>query len=346
VSDTDFPDVGSLSASDLIDMSLALRQYHEFPAAVMAQMRAISLEPTNARAHVALAESLLLTDQYRPGFMEHQWRFTLEEPGRIPEFSSTPWTGYAIPAPGRLVVVGDQGFGDNIMFSRYLPWAFGRCTAMTLVIPPELSRLFEGRGWDVCSSWADIPPHAAWVRLSSLPMLHGTTFETLPPPLDWPGYKADDLPGDPGKARIGFCWHGQEKHEGQKARSVPFHQMSRLMLHPNVHPVCLQRDAPDYEQTMFPRPPENLTTWSDTAELIRKLDLVITTDTAIAHLAGSLGAPTWVLLKHDSDWRYGLSRAWNPWYKSHILFRQGIPGDWENVVNAANELLDALDPKP
>lgn len=343
-------DFAKLSVSDVIDLSLVLRQHGEVDAAILAQMRAINLEPQNPRAHVALAESLLLRDDYRAGFLEHQWRLHLEAPGTMPAFTAVPWSGYAIPsppgstAPCRLLVVADQGFGDNLMFSRYLPWAHDRCCAMTVVVPPELARLLTDARWDVCSEWRDIPPHVAQVRMSSLPMLAGTTAETIPKPPTWsvlaqsPVVETPDCP----LPLVGFCWHGKEGHPDQKARSVPFSQMRRLITHPGLMPICLQRDASAVERASFPPDQATLDDWADTAGLIASLDLVITSDTAVAHLAGTLSIATYVLLKHDSDWRYGLNRDWNPWYPSQMLFRQRIPGDWSHAIAEVETALASL----
>lgn len=339
---TDEPAV--LTSDALVDTSLGLTAYGMRDLAVIAQLAAIRQAPNNARAHVALAESLLRRGEYLPGFREHEWRAQLD-PGyqKWPHLDSAQWCGMRLPERARLLVVADQGFGDTLMFSRYLPWARDRCDFLDFGVDPAMAPLFTGLTClsSVFSEWKDAPGHAAHVRLSSLPMLAGTMLQTIPRPIS---LATPDLPEvwrgafKGGKApRIGLAWRGREETAEQKERSVPAGLLYGLTLGfgAKARFVVLQRDLRPGE---WPEAPpegrlEALTDWSHTAAVISHLDLVITSDTAIAHLAGTIGTPCWVMLKHTADWRWGIDCRDSPWYPGLTrLFRQTIPGQWAAVM--------------
>ncbi len=344
----------TLPVDDLIDLSLVMAESGQPLAAQIAQMKAIGREPKNARAHVALAETLLRQGEYRAGFREHEWRSRL----KVPDWSSpTPeWTGYRLPEEARLLVIADQGFGDTLMFARYLPWVRQLATRLALGVPPQMLRLF-GHGslianpefYTIFSQWDDAPPHAAHVRLSSLPYLAATTLDTIPLPTpdalhaNMPPWLRDMLAQDEPGLLVGYCWHGREENDAQRNRSVPFDLMRPLINERGVRPVRLQYGGDD--RTCFPEQPPLSDDWSETAAIIRHLDAVVTSDTGIAHLAGTLGVLTFVLLKHTSDWRYGTDGENSPWYPKHRLMRQRFPGNWQHPLADVRRRLRAIDRK-
>jgi hypothetical protein len=255
-----------------------------------------------------MAQNLLATGQFEPGWMEYEWR-NLTEAGKatMPEMTSAPWNGMKIPT-GRLLLVGDQGYGDTIQFARYIPMAAERCQELILGCSAELGSLLANMPGvsQYCHNWADVPGHAAHCRLSSLPYLFHTRLDTIPskiPYLEadpariahWRQRLAATLPA--GVKRIGLAWSGRPTHPNDRRRSMP---LARLAALAEVGPaafVCLQKPVPARDLETLPQFPgmtdlsEDLTDFGEAAAAIENLDLIVTVDTAIAHLAGALDKP-------------------------------------------------------
>ncbi len=253
---------------------------------------------------------------------------------------------------GRLLLVADQGFGDAIQFSRYLPWAAARCANLTLACSPDLAPLLHAAFPDIpiVVRWEDAPTFDAWQALSGLPRLHGTRLATIPSApaylradpartAEWGARLAGLLP--PGLRRIGIAWAGRPTHNNDTNRSATLATLRPLTKIPGVALVALQKGPPaaqigDY---FSPAPLLNLgpelSDFADTAALLANLDAVVAVDTSVVHLAAALGRPTFVLLPFAPDWRWLLGRADSPWYPSVTLFRQTAPQDWSVPVAAA-----------
>lgn len=352
-------------ADALIDSSLYMIECDDREKAVTAQLAAIRQDPDNPRAHLALGESLLSRGEYGPGFREHEWRTRMEPVSRQwPKLDSLPWNGMHLPPTARLVVIADQGYGDTLMFSRFLSFARNRCSDLWFGVSPEMQRIYTGLlltpGINVFTDWSQAPGHAAHCRLSSLPLLLGTQAYTIPPPVDL--YPLAEPPNDwrevisapLGMRRVGICWRGREENSEHVARSIPIRDMLgqfgafRVLPGRRFRFIPLQKDIDPAEEKMFAPGAhdrvEGLRDWQDTARVVSNLDLVITSDTAIAHLAATLAIPTWILLKKRADWRWGIERADCPWYPSVRLFRQRTPGRWGPVVDEVTQALSGLTP--
>jgi hypothetical protein len=351
-------------ADALIDSSLHMIEYDERERAVTAQFAAIRQDPDNPRAHLALAESLLSRDEYGPGFREHEWRTRMEPVSRQwPDLDSLPWNGMHLPPTARLVVIADQGYGDTLMFSRFLTSVRYRCSELWFGVSPEMERLYAAQlapHINVFTDWSHAPGHAAHCRLSSLPLLLGTTSERIPPPVDL--YPLAEPPNDWREVistplamrRVGICWRGREENDEHRARSFPIREMLgcfgafRPLPGKRFRFIPLQKDIGPAEEVMFNPGAidrvDGLRDWHDTARVVACLDLVITSDTAIAHLAATLAIPTWILLKKRADWRWGIERADCPWYPSVRLFRQRTPGRWGPVIDEVTQALSDLTP--
>jgi hypothetical protein len=277
----------------------------------------------------------------------------------MPAMTSAPWNGMRIPQ-GRLLLVGDQGYGDTIQFARYIPEAASRVQDIILGCSAEMEPLLAGMPGvaQYCSRWNDVPGHAVNCRLSSLPYLFGTRLDTIPAPVPyihapparaeaWRQKLHDQLPA--GVRRVGLAWTGRPTHPNDRRRSVP---LSRLLGLADAGPaafVSLQKPMPEADKAdlaHFPGMTDlslELTDFGETAAVIANLDLVITVDTAMGHLAGAMGKPVWILVPKAADWRWLLDRETTPWYPTARLFRQPKPGDWDDVlVRLRTALADAL----
>jgi Tfp pilus assembly protein PilF len=340
------------SADNLVNLSLAFTDLDERENAVACLLRAIGLNPSHADARLALAQNLLAQGELEPGWIEYEWRNETEAGrGQLPRITSAPWNGMRIPG-GRVLLVGDQGYGDTLQFARYIPLVAERCKEVILGCSAEMASLLARIPGvtQCCHRWNEIPGHAAHTRLSSLPGLFHTTIETIPAGVPY-------LQPDPVRQtkwadrlavlaprparRIGLAWSGRPTHPNDRRRSLRLAQLAPLAAAGPAQFVCLQKPFPaaDIPSTsVFPGLTdlsEELTDFEETAGLLANLDLVITVDTSMGHLSGALGTPVWILLAKASDWRWLLDRSDTPWYPTARLFRQRQPGAWDEVIAEA-----------
>jgi len=269
------------------------------------------------------------------------------------------WEGQALT--GRLLLIGDQGFGDVIQFARYIPLAAGRCGAVAVACAPEMQNLLQ-QIWpalEVFGRWEKGIGCEAWAPLSSLPRLYrkmvggkvlggampapGVYLRADPPCLaKWASRLAAALP-EPG-LRVGIVWAGSPDHQNDNRRSTHFATFAPLLSVPGVRLVSLQRGPAQLQVAdadVYDAGPA-LDDFTETMGLLGALDLLITVDTAVAHLAGAMGRPVWILLPFAPDWRWLLARDDTPWYPSASLFRQKAPGDWTSVLSNVTPALCAL----
>jgi hypothetical protein len=275
-----------------------------------AYRRALAMRPDNAPVKANLGLLLLSVGRYAEGWPLYEARRMLGGPD-IPPPAGTPlWQGE--PVDGKsLLIWPEQGFGDEIQMARFAPVLRDAGARVTLACSPLLLRLFRSLKVNVASNAARPPKTSLCVMAMSLPGLLGATLETLPQP---PYLRA---PQGPKRGGVGFVWRGNPEHPNDAARSLP----SPDVLDP-LREVCdlvdLQTPVGDF---------------ADAATRIQGLDLVITVDTAMAHLAGALGVPCWVMLPaHWTDWRWMRGRADCAWYPSLRLYRQAVAGEWGPVV--------------
>jgi hypothetical protein len=341
----------SLAPGDAICLhNLAVILYHrlDLDGSLQAAEAALAINPSLPGAHLALAEALLLQGRMERGWEEYEWRFSIAGAARpMPPTDKPKWDGK--PLDGTLLVVADQGFGDAIQFMRYLPWVAGRCARLALGTSPEIAPLLRqmAREAEVFTRWQDSPPFDARITLSGLPRLHGTRLESIP----WPGpyLQADPdrqrhwaarlaglLPA--GFIRVGVVWAGRPTHSNDRNRSMGLPVLQALAKAPGIALVGLQKGPAAADAgKWFGRGPfvalgPELATFADTMGVLANLDLLVAVDTSVAHLAGAMGRPVWLLLPHAPDWRWLLGRADTPWYPSHRLFRQDADRQWIAVA--------------
>jgi len=314
--------------------------------------------PEDAELNWNLSIVELLSGHFPKAWHDYEWRFRtnpeLERPFRQPR-----WDGTVHPGQ-RLLVHAEQGLGDTIQFARYLPLVKARVgDAMEIVFECQrpLARLLHGfPGIDPLVVREDdarvAAPFDLHAPLLSLPGFFGTTLDTVPTP---PALTVDPDESRPWAARlgplsglkVGLVWAGNPDHRGDRQRSMALSQLAPLAAVNGVKLLSLQkgRDAEIRQHGASLNLVELGSQFSDftaTAAAIANLDLVISVDTAVAHLAATLGKPTWILLPFSPDWRWLLGREDSPWYPSVRLFRQPRRGDWESVVRAVAQALATL----
>ena len=342
------PDDGAALAS----LAQALRQQGRLTEAIETCRAAVRADPDDAAAHAHLAECLLLAGDYDEGFREYAWRAGLGvAPGDGLE--APRWCG-AEGAGATLLIVAEQGFGDTLQFCRHAPLAAARGVRVVLAVQPALAGLcatIEGVDAVVAGGEA-LPAHDAQVPLLDLPRLLGTSVETVPahvPYLRAPDNAAArgrEIVGGPPGLRVGIAWQGNPRGAGDRGRSIPLARFLPLAGIEGVRLVSLQKGAGHEQLARTPGAGgivdagSHCRTFADSAGVIEALDLVITSDTAVAHLAGALGRPVWVALKHDADWRWLVERDDSPWYPTMRLFRQRRAGDWAGVFEAIAAALE------
>jgi tetratricopeptide (TPR) repeat protein len=304
-------------------------------------------ERPNVDGHRVYAYALLCSGRLAEGWHHNEFRW-LREPllSLRRGAQGVPWRGQDLTGKS-IVLHVEQGFGDAIQFVRYARHVKALGATVTLAVFPELARLASTcAGIDrVVNRNEPLPRGDYYCHLVSLPQIFCTTLDSIP--ADVPYLRGDPseaahwrerLQAPPGELRVGLVWAGNPKQARDRDRSVPVQSLVPLLAMPGVKFFSLQTSPGVQQLDELPsglRPtnlaPE-LRDFADTAAAVNQLDLVITVDTAMAHLVGALGKPVWVLLHKDPDWRYLEERADSPWYPTMRLFRQRRDGDWTEVI--------------
>lgn len=329
---------------------------------------ALARDPDLVAARWERAITRLLLGDYDGGFADYEVRRALPQ-DRVIQIDAPVWDGS--PMPGRtLLVHPEQGFGDSLMFVRYLPMVRARLgpdAKLVVVVQPEFARLFPAIPEAGVDRWVPVtspyPAADAKIAKMSLPRLFGTTLETVPartPYLRAPedaraGTAAAQVAEARDVTRVGIAWSGRPTNSFNVARTVTLPRLLGCLLpRPELVLFSLQKGAAGSEvQSLLARRDPALGAglrdlgpvirdFADTAAVVERLDLVITVDTAVAHLAGALAVPTWVLLPWIPPWQWLLDRPDSPWYPTARLFRQPAPGDWDSVFADLEDALDAL----
>jgi hypothetical protein len=307
--------------------------------------RVCAARPDDAAAHFNLAVTLLRAGRLREGFQEYEWRWQVAQfAEQRRQFSQPLWRGEPISSRSsthgrRILIYGEQGAGDAIQFVRYAPRVRNAGGDVILEVLPHLERLMSwlDGGYPVVNALSAGVEFDVQCPLMSLPQRFGTELDSIPPParfsipaalkVKWAARLRTERMG------VGVVWATNPSYLNNAARSVPAHYFLPLTRQSGVQCWSLQV-GPAAAET--PGGMMNLSgeliDFAETAAVISELDLVITVDTAVAHLAGSLGKPVWLLLPYTPDWRWMLGREDTPWYPTVRLFRQERPGEWGDVV--------------
>jgi tetratricopeptide (TPR) repeat protein len=327
----------------------------ELESAIHAYGLALKIDPERASTHWNLSLTLLGAGRLKEGFEEYEWRWRYEGfPSRRRNFKQPQWDGS--PLAGRsLLVHAEQGIGDHLQFARYIP-VLAKLDGRVIVECHEpLLRLFQHYRDQVevverLKQPNDFDVH---LPLLSAPLALGTeTLEDLPgtpylaPPDDW----SFDIPeADPKAFKVGIIWGGNPNFPGDRERSTKLDYYLRLLKNKRLQLFSLQKGDREPELRDAPkeivRLSERIDDFCDTASIMTQMDLVITTCTSTAHLAGALGVPVWVVLHHNPDWRWLRHREDSPWYPNARLFQQKTPGDWKGVFKSVHRELKAITAK-
>lgn len=340
------------NANALFHRSKIQYQKRDYKTATRNLVNVVKQNPKFAAAHMELAHSLLMHGKWPAGWQEYEWRFRLPKSmNMFPKFKMPLWDGTKVP---HIFLIADQGYGDCFQFSRYIPLVVQRCEKVTLIRSEPLARLMdEIPSITTIRQWKDTPHCSAYSTLSSLPRLCSTLPNNIPSNTGilkadkkdvekWTKKLAKSSPN--AVLRIGVAWSGRVEFENNHLRAMAFDQFEPLMKIPELQFYSLQVGSPSSQakgKNIIDLADE-LTDFAETAAAMEALDLIITTDTSIVHLAGALDRPTWALLGYAPDWRWGPEGSTSPWYTKMQLFRQDKPHNWEGLIRECKTLLEHI----
>jgi tetratricopeptide (TPR) repeat protein len=318
------------------------------------QIRAVRLNDATTDWNLALLQ--MLTGDFEAGWAGRESRWTKAEPYPYPKFSQPIWLGEG-PIEGKTILIHvDEGLGDTIQFARYVPMVAERGARVILVVEPPLYPLLSGlSGVAQCVAFGSgpLPAFDMHCPIGSLPQAFGTRLDTIPSTVSYLPSAAEARVeawqarlGAHDKLRVGLVWSGSLGHKNDINRSTSLLKMSWL-LDVDATFVSLQKEPRPQDKALLAQTgivdlTADLTDFAETAALIGCLDLVITVDTSVAHLAGALGCPTWILLPWTPDYRWLLGRDDSPWYPSVRLFRQDETRNYADVLDRVRAELLAL----
>ncbi|KJC50281.1 hypothetical protein UB31_13065 [Bradyrhizobium sp. LTSP849] len=343
-------------AKGYANLAVALRNAGELDEALTVSARAVALAPEQPLAQYNHAHFLLMNGHFAEGFEAYRWRRkckTLSDGD--PTFNEPEWQGE--PLEGRtLLVLAEYGLGDALHFVRYLPMVTGKGGKIILQVQPALASLLRQLpDVTVIPRGEVLPPFDLQLPLMSLPRIFGTTLDNLPADIPYLHPDCEKLLrwraalGRVAGLKVGVAWAGNPRHKGDRQRSLSAEAVLPRLVMPGVQLYSLQKE---------PRPEDGevlaalrndvidlapmLGDFADTAAAVAALDLVIAVDTSVAHLAGALGRPVWMLTPYALDWRWLRDREDSPWYPTMRLFRQRRPREWDDPLMRLSAALAVL----
>jgi tetratricopeptide (TPR) repeat protein len=342
-------------AEAFVNRGVTLHELKRFDEALASYDRALALRPDYAQAHYNEAVCRMLTGDFDRGWQKLEWGWDTEQLKNLKrEFSQPLWLGSDEIAGKTVLLHGVHGFGDTIQFCRYVPNVVERGARVILEVQEPLRELMGTLpgGAQIVSRGEPLPDFDLHCPLLSLPLALGTRLATIPAQtpylraspqavMDW-----NARLGPRQRPKIGLAWSGRAEHNNDHNRSMRLNTLLSPLAGIDATYVSLQREVrEDYAPVLQGRSDilhfgEELKSYADTAALIANLDLVICVDTSVAHLAGALAKPVWILLPFIPDWRWLLDREDSPWYPTARLFRQDETRGWDSVMARVRAVLD------
>jgi hypothetical protein len=342
------------SASAFNNYGNVLREIGEPEGAIPFLQRSIQLVPSAVTPNFNLAVAYLLAGDYARGWPQYEHRWNFEHlAGTLPKHEQPRWTGQDLKDK-TILVMQEQGLGDTIQFIRFIFGLHHAGARVLLQVNDNLAPLFAGspiihKIIDVKDTPEDFD---YWTPIMSIPGVMGVTLENLPHQLQYLSARADlakfwqDKLGPKKRLRVGVCWSGRPDSWINRHKGMPFeHMLDLIKRNPgtewfNLQVECTPEQNKILEQNGVKTFAGDIHNFADTAALVHHMDVVISVDTAVAHLAGALGRPTWIPLNwYGTDWRWLLNRDSSPWYPSARLFRQPQLGDWHSVTEKIHQYL-------
>ncbi|MBU6456369.1 MAG: tetratricopeptide repeat protein [Bradyrhizobium sp.] len=333
----------------------ALRRLDRPEQALVDFAAALAAAGEFAEAHFEAAMTRLTLGDFARGWKQYEWRWKAAAfAWRQRSFRQPLWLGHEPVAGKTILLHAEQGFGDTIQFVRYAPLLAGQGATVICEVQPELTPLLSQLDdVSVIAKGEALPAFDLHCPLLSLPLAFGTRLETIPADVPYLAPRADRVAHwrerlPPDGPRAGFVWSGSPTHKNDANRSIALGQFASLFEDPPLHCLSLQTGLrPVDRETLRELPKlmhlgEEIGDFADTAAIISLLDVVISVDTAVAHLAGALGKPVVILLPHAADFRWMRQRADTPWYPNAKLLRQPAFGDWASVINGLRGELRAV----
>jgi tetratricopeptide (TPR) repeat protein len=336
----------------------ALHDLNRPEDAVASFTQALALKPDLAETHFGISLALLAMGHYQQGFGHHEWRKKRSPPQGARSFPQPLWLGNQDIAGKTLFIHPELFLGDMINFCRYAKLAEAKGAKVVLAAQSPLHQLLASLSPSITIIAETQQPTRFDYHcpLMSLPLAFDTMFDTVPNAVPYLHPESDRIALWQQKLglhgfKIGICWQGSAASI-EMDRAFPVTRFQEISWLPNVRLISLQTGDGVGQLTNLPDgmnvesyddgPATALRPFADTAAMMANLDLIITSDTAIAHLAGALGRPTWVLLKQVPDWRWGLQTVTTPWYPTARLFRQTTRNDWSTVFDATHAALTQM----
>jgi hypothetical protein len=342
------------SAGAFCNYGNVLRECGDPEGAIPFLQRSIQLDPTNITAQFNLAVAYLLMGDYARGWPQYEVRWKYEHlNGLLPNLPQPRWTGQDLKDK-TILVMAEQGHGDNIQFIRFIGDLASRGAKVLLQVNKSLIPLFQSLSQisQIYGPNDSVTEFDYWTPIMSIPGIIGTTLENLSHTQLYLTANSQlvkgwaDRLGPKKRLRVGFCWSGRRDTWINRHKGMPFETMLALIeRNPSYEWINLQCDCTAEEEANLVAAgvtayPGSIRHFADSAALIHHLDVVLSVDTAVAHLSGALGRPVWVMLNQFGlDWRWLLNRDSSPWYSTARLFRQPKMGDWTSVTDKVHQYL-------
>jgi len=335
------------SSSNHANIGITYKNLTRYTDAKKSLLKAIKIDPSFTNAHFDLATTYLMLGDYKKGFYEYEWRFKKEEmrsllSGMSEIFQKPKFTLKSKKKNKTLLLFSEQGYGDMLQFARFAKVLKKKYPTLKLkmVVREELKSLFKQQDYfdEVISRDESLGEFDYQLALMSLPNLLKTTTKNLPKESSYikvTGKSKIEL--DSNKLNIGVVWSASVTSESYEGRVFSLDMYEPLMRETDIQLYSLQvgdsKDIKNYTDSEIIDLEDSLKSFKDSALAIKELDLVITSDTSVAHLAGSLGKECWVMLQKDAEWRWGLDRSKTIWYPTIKMIRQEKQGEWDSAFS-------------